>query len=140
MVLDVHGDAPHARIEGRAPRHGPAHQHAIDLEPEVVVQSPGPVPLNDEPAGSCGGGTGRSAVRLGRAPEVPLLLVARELLGNMPPPVILPASSRDGSRSHTAARIGWQHSGARDVEGKRPAAPGRIGTILADLGHWPRPP
>ena len=29
-------------------RHRPRHQHAVDLEAQVVVQAPGPVPLHDE--------------------------------------------------------------------------------------------
>ena len=33
----------------RAPRHGPTDQHAVDLEPEVVVEAPGAMPLHDEP-------------------------------------------------------------------------------------------
>ena len=43
VVFDADGGMFHVRIERRSPGHGPAHQHAADLEPQVVVQPPGPV-------------------------------------------------------------------------------------------------
>ena len=49
MVLDMNGHAPLVGVERRPARHGPAHQHAVDLEPEVVVQPTRSMALNDEP-------------------------------------------------------------------------------------------
>ncbi len=48
MVLDVHRHPLRVRIERRTLRHGPAHEDAIGLEAQVVVQSPGAVTLDDE--------------------------------------------------------------------------------------------
>ena len=42
MVLDVHGQVALAGVEGEPLRNCPAHQHTVDLEPEVVVQAPAP--------------------------------------------------------------------------------------------------
>ena len=49
VVLDVHRDPLDVRIEGGPLGYRPADQDATDLETEVVVQPPGPVPLHDEP-------------------------------------------------------------------------------------------
>src|SRR6185436_2048357 len=51
-------------IERRALRHGPRHEDAADLEPEVVVQPRGAMALDHEAAvtdgrGRLAGGTGR---------------------------------------------------------------------------------
>ena len=48
MVLDVHGHAPHMRIEARALGNRPALERAVELEPEVVVQAPRGVLLDHE--------------------------------------------------------------------------------------------
>ena len=48
VVLDAKGAASHVRVEGRTLRHGPAHQHTVDLEPHVVVRAGGAVALHDE--------------------------------------------------------------------------------------------
>src|SRR5262245_66113179 len=50
MVLDMHREPLHAWIKSGAVRHRPAHQHAIDLEPQVVVKAPGPMPLHNKTA------------------------------------------------------------------------------------------
>ena len=60
MVLDVDGHALHVGVERRTLRHRPAHEHAVVLETEVVVQAAGPVALHDEPLPS----VDRRAVRL----------------------------------------------------------------------------
>jgi hypothetical protein len=49
VVLDVHRQAAHARVERRAFRHRPADQHSAGFEPQVIVQVAGPVSLHDEP-------------------------------------------------------------------------------------------
>ena len=48
VVLDVDREVPRRGIEGQALRHRPAHEHAVDLEPEVVVQTAGAMPLHHE--------------------------------------------------------------------------------------------
>ena len=48
MVLDVHRQPLVARIQAGALGGRPAHQHAIELEPEVVVQLPGRVLVDHE--------------------------------------------------------------------------------------------
>ncbi len=48
VVLDVDREVAGLGIQGRTLRHGPADEHAVHLEAEVVVQPPGPVPLHDE--------------------------------------------------------------------------------------------
>ena len=52
VVLDVDRHPADARVEGRALGHGPRHQDALDLEPEVVVEAGRPMALDDEAAGS----------------------------------------------------------------------------------------
>src|SRR5690606_23324456 len=48
VVLDVHGEGSHLGVERRALGDRPAGQRPVDLEPQVVVEPPGPVPLDDE--------------------------------------------------------------------------------------------
>ena len=48
MVLDMDRHALFLRVEARPLGHRPAQQHAVELEPEVVVQAGGPVLLDDE--------------------------------------------------------------------------------------------
>ena len=55
VVLDVHGQVPLARLERHALGHGPAREHTVALEPEVVVQPAGGVALHDEDAASSPG-------------------------------------------------------------------------------------
>src|SRR5262249_57199530 len=50
VVLDVDGQALDRRVQGWAVRHRPAHQHAVDLEPQIIVHPAGTVTLDDEPA------------------------------------------------------------------------------------------
>src|SRR5262245_14672415 len=47
VILDMDRHAPVRWVERRTARHGPRHEHAIDLEPEVVVESCRPMPLHD---------------------------------------------------------------------------------------------
>ncbi len=82
VVLHVHRQAAHLRVEGRALGHGPAHQHAVDLEPEVVVEAARPVPLHDEPRSVAIGDP--LAGRLRGAGEVPLASVGVEQVGHGP--------------------------------------------------------
>jgi hypothetical protein len=48
MVLDLHGEAFLARIQGRPLGDRPRLQNPVDLESEVVVQAGSIVLLNDE--------------------------------------------------------------------------------------------
>ena len=48
MVLDLHREPLVRRIEARPLGHRPALQHAVELQPEVVVQMAGGVLLDDE--------------------------------------------------------------------------------------------
>jgi len=75
VVLDVHREALVVRVEGRALRHGPAQQHAVKLQAEVVVQARRRVLLDavGEPAARAD-----LARRLRRAREVALLPVVLE--------------------------------------------------------------
>ena len=64
VILDVDGEMPLALLQRHALRHGPAREGAVPLEPEVVVEAAGGVPLDDE-AGR--GAVVAAAERLGRA-------------------------------------------------------------------------
>ena len=48
VVLDMGGEVLHRGIERRALGHGPGFQHAVDFQPEIVVQPRGIVPLHAE--------------------------------------------------------------------------------------------
>src|SRR6516165_2939635 len=48
MILDLHGEPSHADRIARAFGDRPAFQHAVELEPEVVVKLSRRVPLDDE--------------------------------------------------------------------------------------------
>jgi hypothetical protein len=50
MVFDVHGETLLVRTYRRPLGHGPALQHAVDLEPQIVVEPPRRVLVDDEPA------------------------------------------------------------------------------------------
>jgi hypothetical protein len=48
VVLDVDGEVLQPRLERNPLRHRPAREDTVALEPEVVVQAPGVVALDDE--------------------------------------------------------------------------------------------
>src|SRR6185436_15667635 len=50
VILDVDSHPAHGGVKGGSLWHRPADQHAVDLEPQVVVQPARPVALYDEPA------------------------------------------------------------------------------------------
>ncbi len=67
MVLDVHGERTLSDVEGNTLRHGPAREHAVALQPEVVVEPPGVMALNHEDRlrlarGRAGGRPGRNGL------------------------------------------------------------------------------
>ena len=66
MVLDQLGETPHLGIQARPLRHRPARQRLADLQPEIVVQPPGVMLLDDEDRLLA---ARRAAFRLGRGGE-----------------------------------------------------------------------
>ena len=78
VVLDVDGHPPRLGVEGRTLGDGPADEHAVDLEPEVVVEPRGTVALDDEPAGLAGGGGRDVRCRFRRLREVAFAPVVLE--------------------------------------------------------------
>ena len=60
MVLDVDREPPLARVEARPARDRPGREHALHLEPEVVVEGGGAMTLDDEPPRPRSALTGRS--------------------------------------------------------------------------------
>ena len=75
VVLDVDRHPPDGRVERGALGHGPGHEHALDLQPEVVVEPGRPMALDDEAPGRAGDGGGRRLRGLG---EVALATVFLE--------------------------------------------------------------
>ena len=53
MILDVECGSLDVGVEARSLGHSPADQYAIDLQPKIVVEAAGAVPLDDEPATHC---------------------------------------------------------------------------------------
>ncbi|MCY1516203.1 hypothetical protein D9M68_508230 [compost metagenome] len=74
MVFDMDGHALFGRVVAGPLGHGPAQQHAVQFEPEIVVQAPRPMLLHHEtqrlrlPPAPCAGGLGGDV-------EIPLFLV-----------------------------------------------------------------
>ena len=69
VVLGVHREPLLVRIEARAARHRPALEHAVELEPQVVVQATRSMTLDHEDAARRRNG---AAVGLGRATKLRL--------------------------------------------------------------------
>src|SRR5206468_1548661 len=92
MVFDVDGQAPLAVADRRALGHRPAGEHAVDLEPQVVVEPPRRVLVDDEQVA-----VGRPAVaeRLGRARGVALVPVRVEAAARHAAPGSPPATRTD---------------------------------------------
>ena len=78
MVLDLNRKALLAGDEARAFGHGPALQHSVQLEAEIIVKPPGGMLLDD--IGIAGLRFAPPASRLRRLREVPLRLVRVEWL------------------------------------------------------------
>ena len=76
VILDVDRHALFLRIEARALGHGPAHQRAVEFEPEVVVQPARPVLLHHE--GQAIGSRNAAFGRLRRDLEITLGAVAAQ--------------------------------------------------------------
>ena len=69
-----------ARHKARATRDRPALQHAVHLQPEVVVKPAGCMLLDDEAVSP---GLDLSALRLGRSLEIALLVIGLECHGQL---------------------------------------------------------
>src|SRR6267378_6194840 len=81
MILDLHRQSLHFRIERGTLRHSPRHEDSTRLEAEVVVQRAGAVLLNnEEPLDALSLPT----LRLGRCREVALALVFAERARALP--------------------------------------------------------
>jgi hypothetical protein len=79
MILDVHGEPLVGRVERRSLGHGPGHEHAVELEAEIVVQMARGMLVNHEELAS---GLGPAARRLGRSVELALrAVVGEEIVG-----------------------------------------------------------
>jgi len=92
VVLDVDGQAALAVADRGALGHRPAREHAVDLEPQVVVEPPRRVLVDDEQVA-----VGRPAVaeRLGRARGVALVPVLVEAAARHAAPGSPPATRTD---------------------------------------------
>src|SRR5690606_28048158 len=81
VVLGLHREPAILRVEARLFRHRPALQHAVVLEPEVVMEPARIVLLHDVLQPRTGAARGFAA-RLRRHREVALALIALEVLGH----------------------------------------------------------
>ena len=71
VVLGAHGEVVALRVGRDAARHRPGREHAVVLEPQVPVQPPRVVLLDDEPAqrrssGACGSPAGSGVTAASR--------------------------------------------------------------------------
>ena len=104
MVLGVDGKPFVRGVMGKAARHGEAQEHAVHLQPQVVVQAPGFVAVDDEAQPAVRAARGR----LGRPGEVSLGPVAVERLraGGVGGSPRLPARVDHRAAALAAARAG----------------------------------
>ncbi len=84
VILDVHGERALATAQRHASRQRPARKCAVALEPQVVVQAPCEMTLDDEDRGSAPPLRGRLLERLGRAACAAFRAVLVEV-GHRPP-------------------------------------------------------
>src|SRR4030095_9968131 len=103
MVLDVHRHPLVGRVEARALGHRPALQRALELEPEVVVQTAGGVLLDHERERWADARL--AALRLAGDAEVALLEVGRERFhGRVAATVVPRAPGRGATMAATPRR------------------------------------
>src|SRR5439155_8387902 len=76
VVLDVHGEGAAARLKRHPLGHRPRGEGTVPLEPEVVVEPPGVVALDDEDRAA---GASPAPERLGRLAGISLALEGVEL-------------------------------------------------------------
>src|SRR5690606_22867549 len=87
VIFRAHGESLDAGVAAWAIRHGPAFENAVQLQPEIVVQTPGIVLLDEvRMAGCCAGRAGW----LGGAREVPLAAICLKRLAKQGGGVIPP--------------------------------------------------
>ena len=102
MVLGARGKPAGGRIEGGTLWNGPASEHPVHLQPEVVVQSSGSVAPHHEAPGTL---ADQPRLRLRRLPEVAFLPIGLERHARM---VSLP-----GGHGSCASRCGGRKTGGR---------------------------
>ena len=78
VVLDMNGEPALAGVEARALRHGPALEHAVELEPQIIVQPACGVLLDQITL--AGDTLARAAAGLGGDGEVTLAAIPGELV------------------------------------------------------------
>ena len=121
MVLGFDGEALLAQLVGRTLRHGPRLEHAIELEPEIVVQAAGGVLLDDEQQRP--GARHHLGFRLGRARERPLGGVGVERSGHWLKSIMLARMIDKYSRYEELARAEVSGTDYRVVAVARPESP-----------------
>ena len=77
VILDVDGEPALAGLERHALRHRPARERAVPLEPEVVVEPPRGVALDDEDRAAAAGLTAERLRRRARIALAPILVEAQ---------------------------------------------------------------
>ena len=106
VVLHVHRQPAHRRVERGSLGHRPRDQHAVHLEPEVVVQRSRAVALDDERQAVGSWGRVRHTLGLARRPEVAHPAVRREAIGVVHDAAVSAAGSGDLRRPRRASRPG----------------------------------
>ena len=110
MVLHVHREVAHLRVERHALRHRPAHEHAVDLEPEVVVESAGAVALHHEPRCTGRGRRRPAGSGVARSPACRGTGSAPGPRFSTAPRPVLPRSVRNAAGRHpVACRMARRH-------------------------------
>src|SRR5665647_251385 len=82
MVLDLYGEALFVRHQAGAARYRPALHHAVEFEPQIVMQPPGGMLLDDEGVAALGGDL---AFRLGGDVEPALAVIGLQPRHNCQP-------------------------------------------------------
>src|SRR5581483_1806582 len=78
MILDVHGQRAHARLEGKPLRHGPRRERPVAFEAEVVMQPARVVALDHERRRTLVRTAGERLLRLLRVAFSPVLVEAHD--------------------------------------------------------------
>ena len=125
VILDLDGERLARRVEARPLGDRPADEHAVDLEAQVVVQTAGPVAL-DEEAVAAVGAPRHLARRLGRLREV----AHRVVLGE---PAL--ASGHDCESTHARRYSTVAASHTRHADGVLRVELAQLGDEADQLAH-----